>query len=272
MSTSSEFTWFVGRPAVIGMVHLLPLPGSPGYQGSRSAILERALGDAETLVENGIDALMLENIGDTPFYPQDTPPVTVACMTAVATEIKRRFDVLLGINVLRNDAMAALAVAAASRSQFIRVNVLAGTRVSDQGLLTGNAHLLLRERARMGMQSIGIFADVNVKHSAALAERPLWEDVRELVQRSGADAVIVSGSGTGQPTAVKDVAAVEAAAGGRPVLVGSGVCLENVAEYLPYADGYIVGTSLHEHGQVDEPISAERVNRLMSTVRDGKSS
>lgn len=253
-----------GRALVIGMVHLRALRGSPGFEGDAQKVMDAALRDAEALAGGGIDAIMLENFGDAPFYPARVPAHVVAEMTAVACRIKERVKRPLGINVLRNDGLSALAVAAASGASFIRVNVLCGARVADQGILAGIAHDLLRERVSLGAQHVKILADVDVKHSAPLAHRPIEDEVEDTIHRGRADAVIVSGSGTGKATAVEKVACVKQAAGNTPVLVGSGIAAETVAEYLPIADGFIVGTSLKDdEGNVD----AMRVKELMRMVR-----
>jgi membrane complex biogenesis BtpA family protein len=188
-------------------------------------------------------------------------------MAALATEARRRFDIPLGINVLRNDGRAALAVAHAAGAQFIRVNVLAGARVTDQGLLQGIAHELMRDRAVIGAEDIKVFADVNVKHSAPLGEIKLEEEVADLVDRAGADAIIVSGSGTGKATDGEEVERVKKASGGTPVLVGSGVGLESVKNYLPHADGFIIGSHFKVDGKVKNPVDAARVQAFMKELR-----
>jgi membrane complex biogenesis BtpA family protein len=229
-------------------------------------IRRRAIEDAEALAEGGVHALMLENYGDVPFYPGRTPTITATHMTAVALEIRRRLPLPLGVNVLRNDGLTALAVAHAAGAQFIRVNVLCGARVTDQGLILGIAHDLLRERAALESEIL-IFADVNVKHSAPLAARPLADEVADLIHRGRADAVIVSGAATGQPTDVEELKQVESAAGETPVLVGSGVTAESISQFAPYADGFIVGTSVKQDGVVENPVDRARVREL---VRRGR--
>ncbi len=183
------------------MLHLPPLPGAPRYARDLEPIRRRALDDAAALVEGGVDGLMLENFGDTPFFPGRVPPEVVACMTRVAREVRQRFDVPLGVNVLRNDGCSALAVAHAAGAAFIRVNVLCGARVADQGIIEGIAHELLRQRVLLDAPEIRILADVNVKHSMPLGvSQPLRQQVADLIERGGADAVIVSGAGTGEAT------------------------------------------------------------------------
>ena len=190
--------WLERRHPVIGMLHAPPLPGAPHYDGDWPAVVKRVCDDAETLTAGGVDGLMLENFGDAPFLPGRVEAVTVAAMTALAHEVTRRFPLPLGINVLRNDGRSALAIAAVVGARFIRVNVLCGARVTDQGIITGIAHDLLRERAALGATNVRILADVDVKHSAPLAPRSLVDETHELVARGGADAVIVSGAATGQ--------------------------------------------------------------------------
>ena len=252
------------RAMVIGMVHLRALRGSPRFDGDSQAVIVEALRDAEALAGGGIDALMMENYGDTPFYPGRVPAGVVAEMTAVACRIKDRVKKPLGINVLRNDGRSALAVAQAAGAAFIRVNVLCGARVADQGILESIAHDLLRDRKRLGAEQVRVFADVDVKHSAPLGvARSLADEVADTVHRGLADAVIVSGSGTGRATDPEHVRAVKAAAGEVPVYVGSGVTAGTVAQFLPHADGFIVGTAFKHGGVASEPVEVERVRAFL---------
>lgn len=260
--------WSAVTIPVIGMLHAPPLPGSPGFHGDFESVLHFVLKDAESLRDGGVDGLMLENFGDAPFYPQRVPRITVSAMTALAMAVRQRIHLPLGINVLRNDGHSALAIAAVCGAAFIRVNVLCGARVTDQGLIQGTAHELLRERAAMGRVDIGIMADVDVKHSAPLAARPIDEETRELVERGHADAVVVSGTSTGQPTDAASVAAVRQAANPVPVFVGSGVSTENLAELIRSgAGGLIVGSSIKHDGNLAAPVDPQRVRRLMDAVR-----
>jgi membrane complex biogenesis BtpA family protein len=249
------------------MLHAAPLPGSPDYGGDFSTVRHMVLRDAETLLAGGVDGLMLENFGDTPFYPGRVSAVTVAAMTSLATDLRWRFDVPLGINVLRNDGQSALAVAVACGASFIRVNVLCGARVADQGLLQAIAHDLLRDRANLRANSVHIWADVDVKHSATLAERPLDDEVYDLIERGKADAVIVSGSATGQPIDPAKLRFVKSIANSTPVIIGSGATPENLHLMVPYADGMIVGTSLKQDGLARNPVDLHRVKRIVEAAK-----
>ena len=218
--------------------------------------------DAKALIAGGVDALMIENFGDIPFFPGRVPSDVVAMMTAVAMEVKRVSSLPLGINVLRNDGLSALSIALASGASFIRVNVLSGTRVTDQGVIQGISQDLMRQRVNLGASHIKVLADVDVKHSAPLSLRPIEEDVEDTVKRGLADAIIVSGAGTGKSVDHVKLAKVAAASCGAPVILGSGVNASNIADFMDLAWGFIVGTSLKIDGDVKKPVDIDRVRQL----------
>lgn len=257
--------------AVVGMVHLRALPGAPNYDaaGGRDAVRAAAVDDARTLEAGGVDAVLVENFGDAPFYPDDVPKHVVASMTSLVDAVTREVDLPVGVNVLRNDAEAALSVAAAAGARFVRVNVHAGARVTDQGIVEGRAHETIRLRDRIDAD-VAVFADVGVKHSEPLGpETSLSTAVEEVVDRGLADGVVVSGTGTGEPTDVADleVVAEAAEAAGVPALVGSGVTAETVAETLAHADGVVVGTALKEGGETTAPVAESRVRAVVEAAR-----
>jgi membrane complex biogenesis BtpA family protein len=251
---------------VIGMLHAPALPGAPGFEGDWERVRARVLADAEALAEGGVDGFLLENFGDAPYYPRRVPPHTVAFLTVLGQEVRRRFAQPLGVNVLRNDARSALAIATAIGAEFIRVNVYTGVRITDQGVIAGEAHLLLRDRTLLG-SSVKIFADVAVKHSAPLAPRDLALEILEAIERGRADAIILSGAATGQETSLEHLREAKAVARTTPVLVGSGVTMANVESLLREADGVIVGTFFKQDGVVHRPVDAERVRVFMHLVR-----
>lgn len=245
---------FSNRWPLIGMLHVPPLPGSPRAKQGMTKIIEHVLADAQTLIQAGFDGLMVENFGDAPFYPQRVPAVTVAALTAVAVEVRRCFpQIPLGINVLRNDGCSALAIAATVGANFIRVNVLSGARVTDQGLITGIAHDLLRERAALRAE-VAIWADVNVKHSAALAARPIIEEASELIDRGGADAILITGAATGTPPDEDELQQIRAALPDHSLFIASGVTTENLPYFSSLADGFIVGSALKSNHDPQLPI------------------
>ncbi|WP_436902073.1 BtpA/SgcQ family protein [Halovenus halobia] len=261
---------FDGDGALIGMVHLPPLPGAPEYEGSREAIRTAARKDARTLADSGFDAVLVENFGDAPFYPDSVPRHTVAEMTAVVEDVTRAVDLPVGVNVLRNDAAAAVSTAGATGADFVRVNVHTGVRATDQGWLEGQAHETMRLRDRLETD-VSVFVDIDVKHSASPVDRDLGALVRETIDRGLADGLIVSGPETGSATdsglLSRVLAARDDCAPDVPVLVGSGVRPDNAAALLGPADGAIVGTALKKNGETTNRVDAERAAQLVEAVQ-----
>jgi membrane complex biogenesis BtpA family protein len=252
---------------LIGMVHVAPLPGSPRWDGSMDRVIAAAVADARALAEGGMDALLVENYGDAPFSPARVQAATVAGLAVVAAEIRRALpQTPLGINVLKNDARAALAVACAVGARFIRVNVHAGAVLADQGLVHSDAYHTLRDRRLLGTD-VAIFADVGGKHAVPLAPIDLEQHARDLAHRGLADGLVVSGQATGAATPIEDVKRVRSAVPDVPLLVGSGVTPDTAAELLSVADALIVGTALKRDGNVQAPVDPERVRRLVASVQ-----
>lgn len=230
-------------------------------------IESHVLHEVGILADAGFDACILENFGDTPFFGETVPPITVACMARLAAAIQRQLPQLpLGINVLRNDARAALSVATACAASFIRVNVHVGATATDQGVLEGRAATTLRLRREL-QSTVQIWADVHVKHGRSMTHAKIEQEALDCVHRGGADAVIVSGWGTGEETSREELQRVQELRLGVPVYVGSGVTRDNVQRYLAVADGVIVGTDLKEGGDTRAPLSVDRVRELVARAR-----
>lgn len=247
------------------MVHLLPLPGSPGWSGSMAQVLERALQDARYLCTGGVDAICVENFGDTPFLPCHVAPATVAAIALAVQRVRQEVDIPVGVNVLRNDASAALGICAATGASFIRVNVHTGAMLTDQGWITGAAHDTLRTRSQLDLD-VAILADVFVKHATPPAGLTIEEAARDTWERGHADALIVTGSGTGEPADASAVERVRASVPEAPILVGSGVDASNAAHLLRHADGAIVGSAFKVDGRASSPVAPERVQEFMKVV------
>jgi hypothetical protein len=251
---------------VVGVVHLAPLPGAPRFAGDMGAVLSRARSDARGLEEAGVDAVLVENFGDAPFFPDRVPPATVASMAVVCAELRRAAQVPIGINVLRNDAAAALSIAASAGLAFARVNVHAGARLTDQGIVEGRAHETLRLRRALGIEGVLILADVQVKHSAGLAARSLTDEARELAGRALADVLLVTGSATSAAPSAAEVAEVRRSVE-IPVLVASGVDLERGAELLAHADGCIVGSAFKRDGRAENEVDPDRARKIVAALK-----
>jgi uncharacterized protein len=251
---------------VIGVVHLLPLPTSPRWGGSLKAVIDRAEQEATALAAGGVDGLIVENFFDAPFPKDQVDPAVVSAISLVVQRIMNLVVLPVGINVLRNDAQSGLAIAACTGAQFIRVNVLTGVMATDQGLIEGQAHKLLRYRRELGCD-IKILADVLVKHARPLGSPNLTTAVRETIERGLADGVILSGWATGSPPNLEDLELAMDAAKGVPVFIGSGADWENIPRLIQFANGVIVSSSLKRQGQIDQPIDPIRVSRFVESMQ-----
>jgi len=250
------------RRLLIGVVHLRPTPGSPRFGGSMEQLLELAVADAAVLTAGGCDALIVENFGDTPFFPEHVPSETIAALARAVEAVKgAAAELPIGINVLRNDARAGLGICAATGASFLRINVHTGAAVSDQGLLQGRAAETLRERKRL-CPEVALLCDLHVKHATPLGSGDIGEATADTVKRGGADVLIVTGTATGSAPHPREIDRVREAAAGTPILVGSGLTETNAPALLAQADGAIVGTFLKREGRVEEPVDEMRVLRL----------
>lgn len=245
------------------MVHLAPLPGSPRFAGDMRSLVESAVRDAETLNLAGFDAVVVENFGDAPFFASKVPASTVAAMTAVVAAVRSAISIPVGVNVLRNDGIAAVSIAAATGAEFVRVNVLVGTMFTDQGAIEGQAAEIARLRSSLAPE-VEILADVFVKHAVPPPGLTIGQAAKDTWHRGGASRLIVSGSSTGEGVDPSEVAAVREAVPMAPILIGSGATVATIAGLLEIADGVIVGSDLKDG--IDRPIDAARARAFIEAA------
>jgi len=260
------------RGVVIGVIHSLALPGAPLYKGGGPAALQAvydfALAEAERYQRGGVDGLIVENAFDLPFAkPEDIGYETVATMSVMASLVRQASGLPVGINVLANAGQAAVAVAQASASAFIRVNQWVNGYVANEGFIEGRAGAIARYRAALRADELRVFADVHVKHGAhaIVADRTLGEQTRD-AEFFDADVLIATGNRTGDATAVEEIQGIQQATR-LPVIIGSGVTAANARELLAVADGAIVASSLKVDGVWWNPVDPDRVQRLTETIR-----
>lgn len=253
---------------IIGVVHLLPLPSSARWGGNLHAVIDRAEQEATALAAGGVDGLIVENFFDAPFAKDEVDPAIVSAMTLIVQRLMNLVMLPVGVNVLRNDAKSAMAIASVCQCPFIRVNVLTGVMATDQGLIEGKAHQLLRYRRELGSE-VAILADVLVKHSQPLSTPNLAFAARETIERGLADAIAISGWGTGSPPRLEDLKLAAEVAGDTPVLIGSGATWDNIDKLMSVADGVIVASSLKRNGAIAEPIDPIRVQSFVEAARQG---
>lgn len=265
-------------PGLIGVIHLPPLAGSPGANNDDpSQSLQKAglwaVREAKLLTQAGFEGLILENFGDAPFYKAGVPAETIASLSVIAAAVREATRVPIGINVLRNDARAALAIAAVTGCEFIRVNVLSGVVASDQGMIEGDAAELLRERDRL-RTDVAILADVHVKHAIPLSSRDLSLAIEEAATRARADGIIITGSTTGRSVDPEQLRQASHTAKhlGVPLFVGSGATAETLAELRPLVHGIIVGSALRKSGKAGAPLDSRRLKGFVGSYKKaGKS-
>lgn len=252
--------------SLIGMVHLPPLPGAARGGPPLREIIDRAAGEAAMLADAGFDGVIVENYGDMPFAADRVGPETIAALAVVVEHVVRAVRIPVGVNVLRNDAVAAISVAAAAGGRFVRVNVLSGVCATDQGMITGRAAEVLQHRSRIA-PAVRIAADVHVKHAVQISQPDLALAAEETAYRAGADALIVTGSATGAATDLDAARKVRAAVPDRPLWIGSGVTVATVAACLSVADAVIVGTSLKRGGKTEAALDRRRLRAFVERAR-----
>ena len=253
-------------PKIIGVIHLLPLPGSPNFNGNIDAILDRALQDCRVYHDDGVAAAIIENFGDAPFTGASVPPITVSSMTMVARELRKQFpEIHFGINVLRNDAEAALSIAAVVGAKFIRVNVHVGVVIADQGIIQGKAYETLRLRKNLN-SDVKIFADVDVKHSTRLGNYDIKHQAADMIERGLADAIIITGARTGAAVDFRELQNLRKEFPNAKIIIGSGANAANAGKLLKYADGIIVGTSIKVDGVTSNAVDSKRLKEFVKAA------
>lgn len=261
-------TIFGKDKVIIGMIHCKALPGSPHYEGNMKEVINFALEDAKKLVENGIDGLQIENAWDLPFQnPDDISYETVAGLTAVAVEIKHKFDIPIGVNLLANGVIPAFAVAVSSDLYWVRCNQWTNAYVANEGIVEGPSAKALRYRTQLKAKNIKVFTDVHVKHGshAITADRSIEEQALDNIFFDS-DVLIATGQRTGDETKTEEITTIKNVSK-IPVIVGSGCSEKNIERILSVADGAIVGTHLKENDLWWNPVDAKKVKSLMDVVR-----
>lgn len=262
---------FAVEKPIIGMVHLQPLPGSPGYRHERGmkVIVEAGVEDASRLIEGGVDGIQIENQGDWPFLPPgEIGPETVAAVSAVVARIRDRFDVPTGINIHLNGVCQALAIAVATECRWVRAFELANEYISPSGIVDAAGPRALRFRSYLHAEGkVSIFGDYHVKHGShqLVADKSPVELARD-VEASLADALIITGRETGSAPDPSEIAAIREAVS-IPLLIGSGLSLDTMEELLPMADGAIVGSAFKADRRLDNPVDIQMVREFMRAAR-----
>ena len=261
-------TPFSHLPAVVGMIHVDPLPGTPRHRSAPQAIIDKAVDEALCYERSGIDGIAIENMHDIPYLRGGVGPEVTAAMTAVACAVRQAVKVPCGIQILAGANREALAVALAAGLQFTRVEGFVFAHVADEGIIESCAGALLRYRKAIGAEHIAVYCDVKKKHcSHAVTADVSLAETAKAAEFFLADGVIVTGRATGEPADLDAVREVRQATA-LPVLVGSGVTIDNVADYLAVADVLIIGSWFKSDGRWQAPVDEQRVRSLMQRVAE----
>lgn len=255
------------RP-VIGVIHTGPSPGVPGFICVDSCV-DRAIAETDAYVTGGVDGIIVENMHDFPcVHEREMGPEIAAFMTRIGRAVKRRAGrIPVGLHVLFQANRTALAATLASGCDFIRAEGWTHAHVSDKGIAHASAGETIRYRHLIGAAHLPIFTDIRKKHASHAWTSDLGiDDVALGMALHRSDAVIVTGSHTGVAPTPDDLVAVRQATE-LPVLVGSGLKVENLDEIAPLADGFIVGSAMKENGHWDSPVSEARVQAVVESVR-----
>ena len=252
---------------VYGVVHLKSLPGSPGNYLTLDEIIELAQEDVNSLLFGGVDGLIIENFGDVPFTKDNVSKRTIASFTKVVENIEYDREIKVGFNVLRNDGIAALSIAEATNADFVRINVLNNVMMyTDQGIIERKAHEIAELKKTLNKE-IDIYADVFVKHAVPPEGSKIENHTEELIERAGADVVIVTGDGTGHQIDIEDLSKVREIVPQGRLAIGSGVNEENIEDYVGLADILIVGTSFKVDHDVSKRVDQRSVEQLIQKIK-----
>lgn len=258
------------KPFVIGMVHCLPLPGTAGFKNDIDTLINQAVQDAKTLEKAGVDALIIENMGDTPFAAT-LEPAQVSALSAITAYISKEVKIPFGIDAAFNDYQAALSIAKITGARFVRIPVFVDTVVYSGGIITPCAREAAIYRRTIHAEHIGIFADIQVKHTHMLVPSISIQESAKTAVSCGADGIIVTGAAIGTATPLEAIKQVKQIVN-VPVMAGSGVQADNIVEQLQVADGAIIGSSLKEGGRIDQPISYELTRAVLDAYEKGHDS
>ncbi len=249
------------------MIAVQALPGAPRYNGSDSAILGEALYDLDHYMAAGADVIVLENSHDLPYIKSPLPSKSIALMTRIAREIRKRFDGPIGLQMLEAANLTALEIAHAADLDFIRAEGYVFAHVGGAGLIEGCSGHVLRRRKELGCEHIKVFGDIKKKHCSHALTGDL--DITDELKQAEfflVDGVIVTGARTGESPDVNELKRVKKAAH-VPVLIGSGMTPRNIARYLPHADGFIVGSCLRENGEFLGKLDPARLSAFVKAFR-----
>jgi len=254
------------------MIAVLPLPGSPLYDGDDQKVIDQAMADLEVYQEAGVDSILLENDHDLPYIQPPLDEKGIALMTEIGKGVRKSFDGPIGIQMLEAANITSLEIATEADLDYIRVEAFVFAHVGGSGIINGSAGKILRRRKERQAEHIKVFADVKKKHGSHSLTIDL--DIKDEIMQAEfflADGVIVTGQFTGINPDKNDLIKAKSATK-LPVLIGSGMTTENIQDYLPLADGFIVGSYFRKDGKFLEKLEPARLHKFMKVFVSARKS
>lgn len=254
--------------AVIGMIHVRALPGSPKSQLSVPELVEHACKEATIYQKCNVDGVIIENMFDVPYVMGDqVGPEVTAVMTRISSEIKKILGKMpCGVQVLSGNNFSATAVALAAGLQFVRAESFVFAHIADEGLMQACAGPLLRYSKNIGTTDVLYFTDIKKKHSS----HAITSDVSLAQMAKDAafflsDGVIITGTETGVPPDAQDLIDVKKTSD-LPVIIGSGVTISNVEDYID-ADALIIGSHFKTNGHWRNELDSNKILKFMEKIQ-----
>jgi hypothetical protein len=257
-------TNLINSKLVIGMIHLGALPGTPKFSGNINEIIKNAISEADIYKSAGFKAIMIENMHDVPYLNNSSGPEITSLMSIIGYEIKKRTDLIVGIQVLASANKEAIAIAHSANLDFIRAEGFVFAHVADEGITDANAGHILRYRKQIGAENVLVFTDIKKKHSS----HQITKDVSIVETAKAAefflsDGLIITGSSTGAETNIDELREVKKNTK-LPVIVGSGITSENICKYYELADVFIVGSDFKKDGNWENGVDEIRVKQFLT--------
>ncbi|HPN38566.1 MAG TPA: BtpA/SgcQ family protein [Melioribacteraceae bacterium] len=256
-------TLFGFEKPIIGMIHVNALPGTPKYNGDVKQIIKRSLREAETYIDNFIPVLMIENMHDTPYLNRNVGPEITSILSIILYEIKQKFNVPIGIQILAGANKEAIASAYCSGSDFIRAEGFVFSHIADEGMFNSDAGELLRYRKQINAENIKIFTDIKKKHSSHAITKDV--DITETAKAAEffmSDGVIITGGSTGKEPNLEEIISVKNSVA-LPVLAGSGITATNIKTYKQYCDAFIIGSYFKKEGYWQNDLDENRIKEFL---------
>jgi membrane complex biogenesis BtpA family protein len=253
------------KKAVLGMVHMGAMPGTPFYEeGSYEATFEKAVGDAVALYEGGADGCLVQTVDRVYTTKDESDPARIAGVTNIVYAISQQTgpEFQIGVQLMRNALKASLGIAKVCGGSYLRCGVLVGATLTSHGFVEANPYDVMAYRSQIGAKHIKMIAEIDSMHFEWFGGKPVSE-VAGQARYVGADAVSLGDPD--EETTLRMIREVRKAVPGLPIILAGYTNHANAARMLAEADGAFVGTCL-EKGKWGGPIDVERVREYVKIV------